>query len=97
MRVVPQLVHKRLVFELAVEGYSNGLQQQARVLVICRVGVDGDVATGNHLGWIPMHVSLECSISNDADLRIVVGLNLGEEGELFGGQTERHVAALVAR
>ena len=42
-----------LVDEFAVEGDADGGQEETGVLVCRRRGVDDDVATGDHLRWVP--------------------------------------------
>ena len=41
-----------LVVEFSVEGNADGLQQEACVPIVGCVGLDGDVAAGDHLGGI---------------------------------------------
>ena len=41
-----------LIVEFPVEWDANGLEKQAGVPVVGRIGVERDVHTRNHLGWI---------------------------------------------
>lgn len=47
------LRHGLLVDLLAVEGDTEGTEQQSAVSVVCGGGVDGNVEARNHLGRVP--------------------------------------------
>ena len=77
-----------LVVQLSVEGHADGLKQQACVFVVGCVGMDGDVHTGSaeyivNEGWL--------------GLRVVVDLDLGEQRNLLGRETEAHVSVAISR
>ena len=50
------------VDELAVERNTHGAEQKTGVLVGVGAGVDGDVATGDHFGGVPVLFRLDLLI-----------------------------------
>jgi hypothetical protein len=52
MYVCDRWIYSGLVIELAVERQTNGLEKYTRILVAGCVCLDGNVATGDHLGGI---------------------------------------------
>jgi hypothetical protein len=58
----------RLVIELSVEWQTNSLQQQAGVLVVCGVGMDGDVHTRDHLGRVAYRSQRDAAMCRQGEL-----------------------------
>lgn len=48
-----------LVDNLAMEGHTHGTKEQACILVRLGAGVDGDVATRDHLRRVPIGTALD--------------------------------------
>jgi hypothetical protein len=91
--------YRHLIDEFAVERNADRGQQETSVLVGCCGGVDDDVATGDHLRWVPGGL-LECCAKASwypEDLHVVVHLNLREGCNLLRGETKGDVAGGIAR
>ena len=85
-----------LVVELAVERQADCLCQQTCVFVACSICNDGDVATGDHLGWVTVICEKMLAVKMRLDLRVVVDLDFREEGKLVGRETKADVAVAVS-
>lgn len=86
------------VDKLAVEGNTHGAEQETGVLVGVGAGVDGDVATGDHFGRVPIPYQLDLIILGNAmgkNLHIIVHLNLREQSHLLRLKTESDVTTAV--
>jgi hypothetical protein len=54
------------------------------------------VATGDHLGWVTIICQRMLVVGMRLNLRVVVDLDLREEGKLVGRETKADVAVAVS-
>jgi hypothetical protein len=86
-----------LVVQLAVKRDADGLEEQTRILVVRGVCLDGDVTSRYHLWGVSSHDQRGGLWAMSMHIRIVVDLDLREQGELVGCQAQADVAMAVAR
>jgi len=88
-----------LVDQFTKEWYSNGSQKQARVLVCGRCRVHDNVATRDHLGWVPVALSVydkfKAILKLCPNSHVVVDFDLREHGHLLRCETKGKVTRSV--